>query len=161
MLYEMVYTVSRTMISGEKFWPIFKFARVKSQLGPVCDELDKRKINLEKLLVSGIGSMADLFHPDSRYTSVDFYGFLSKSDCGPTTGAIYVKGVRPRFLTKDFNFDVSIVHLPLGFKVPEDHFEKIKRVEAYFLERMAAQNPKLEYNFTYRTITEVKEKSNV
>ena len=152
MLYEIVYTLSRTMISGEPLWPIFKFARVKSQLGSVCDDLEKRKINLEKLVAQGNGSMVDVFHPDSRYTNVELHRFLIKSNGEPTTGIVYVEGLRPKMVRGNTYFDVFIGHLPLGFKVPEDHFEKIKRVEAYLQERMAAQDKKPEYNYTYRTV---------
>ena len=138
MLYEIAYTLSRTMISGEPFWPIFKFAQVKSQLGPVCEELDKRKINLEKLVVNGTGSLVDVFHQDSIYSNVELFGFLSKPNGEPTTGVVRVEGVRPRFAGESY-FDLNIAYLPLGFKVGEDDFDKIKPVEEYLQQRLAAQ----------------------
>src|SRR3989344_6729290 len=160
--YELGYKAGTAVEKVKHFW---KFRG----LNPVREDLQKRGINIEKLLlpgeheltVTGNASLHTLLHPQSGYRAISRTIVIRDTFEGPHhfISAITFQGSSyGRFRTKEFAVSLSFpksqgAHLDLNEGILWDKYA-LRSLERYFYQRMESQQPL--YNYTYRSRTEIK-----
>ena len=135
----------------------------------VLRPLAEKGISIDDLVISGSGSLQEVFHASTIYhhigrTATDNLPYKSlhlnrsqgKLDYIDLTLEIFQISIAGS--KGDAFFNVAINHKDIIFPFPYEQtrssLQKLEKLEAYLLQRQAAQQP--EYNYTYRTRTEIK-----
>lgn len=155
------------LIVGEIVSTVDSFLKFRG-LDKAREDLQKRGINIEELAVVGNGSLRDVLHPTTVYKNVErILSNFSSRPSGETR--CYLLGFQVSGESQGYfwrkNFDFEVVFKYTSFSPP--FLKRISGVgitiistkeqeifESYLHQRMEAQQP--QYNYTYRSRTEIK-----